>query len=241
MKLAVVIPARMGSQRFPGKPLVDLCGKPMIAWVYQRARLSAVAEDVVVATPDDEILAACTHLGIPAVRTRLDHPSGTDRIAEAVEQLDCDAVINVQGDEPLIRPETIRACAKPFADRKESVMTSVYSWCADDEIDNPAVVKVVTDIDDRALYFSRFPIPFPRQQRSHPPKKHIGIYGYRRDLLRAFASWPPSQLELTEGLEQLRFLERGVAIHMAEGQGSEMAVDTPEQAEAVRKLLGGAA
>jgi len=241
MKLAIVIPARMGSQRFPGKPLVDLCGKPMIQWVYERAVASAVAKDVVVATPDNEILAACKSRGIPAIRTRADHPSGTDRIAETIAHLDCDGVINVQGDEPLIRPETIRACAEPFTNHLDAAMTSVYSWCTDEEVDNPAVVKVVTDLRQRALYFSRYPIPFPRQERTQPPKKHIGIYGYRCDVLQAYATWPPSQLELTEGLEQLRFLEHGVTVFMAEGQGSEMAVDTPEQAEIVRHLLGGAA
>ncbi|GMV89001.1 MAG: 3-deoxy-manno-octulosonate cytidylyltransferase [Chthonomonas sp.] len=239
MKLAIVIPARMGSQRFPGKPLADLCGKPMVAWVYERAVASGVAEQVVVATPDDEILGACAARGIAAIRTRADHPSGTDRIAEAVIHLDCDAVINVQGDEPLIRPETIRSCAQPFFERSEAVMTSVFAWCGEDEIENPAVVKVVTDLDGRALYFSRYPIPFPRHPRSRPPKKHIGIYGYTRDVLRAFATWPPTCLEIAEGLEQLRFLEHGVAIHMAEGEGSELAVDTPEQADMVRRLLGG--
>lgn len=239
MKLAIVIPARMSSQRFPGKPLVDLCGKPMIQWVYERAVASAVANDVVVATPDDDILDACESRGIPAIRTRADHPSGTDRIAETIAHLDCDAVINVQGDEPLIRPETIRACAEPFANHPEAAMTSVYSWCTEEEVDNPAVVKVVTDQQNRALYFSRYSIPFPRQARTQPPKKHIGIYGYRSQVLREYATWPPSHLEVTEGLEQLRFLEHGIAIYMAEGQGSEMAVDTPEQAMVVRRILGG--
>ncbi|MFZ4508352.1 MAG: 3-deoxy-manno-octulosonate cytidylyltransferase [Fimbriimonas sp.] len=231
-----MIPARMASTRFPGKPLCDLLGKPMVQWVYEASVASGVAESVLIATPDDEILAAAEAFGAPAIRTRLDHPSGTDRIAEVAEHVAAEVYINVQGDEPLIPVETIRACAAPFGS-PEVEMTSVFSLCPEDELENPAVVKVVTDAAGRALYFSRHTIPYPRNPRVIPVKKHIGIYGYRREVLQAFATWSPSPLELTESLEQLRFLENGVQIHMAEGRGSALAVDTPEQAEEVRAIL----
>ena len=237
MKSLIVIPARMASTRFPGKPLCDLLGKPMIQWVYERSLASEVGEGVVVATPDEEIVEACGRFGAEAILTRLEHPSGTDRIAEVSKSLRADVYINVQGDEPLIRPESIRACAEPLLDDSSVEMGSVFGECPEDEFDNPAVVKVVTDQRGYALYFSRLAIPYPRNARSGPVKKHVGIYAYRRDVLQAFATWSPSPLEVTESLEQLRFLEHGVRIKMSEGKGSELAVDTPEQAEEVRRIL----
>lgn len=237
MKLAIVIPARMASTRFPGKPLCDLLGKPMVAWVYARAREADVTDDVLVATPDVEIAGACHDLGIPVVRTRLDHPSGTDRIAEVAESHPADVFVNLQGDEPLVRPATIRACVTPFLGAETVEMASVYAPAADDELDNPAVVKVVTDRDGYALYFSRWCVPYPRSERVEPVKKHIGLYACSRNVLLRFAAWPPTPLERAEGLEQLRFLENGVRIKMEPGEGSEMAIDTPEQAEVVRRIL----
>jgi len=227
----------MASTRFPGKPLCDLCGKPMIEWVYEAAVRSAVAETVIVATPDEEILTAARGFGAKAVKTRSDHPSGTDRIAEVAEEHEANFYVNVQGDEPLIDPETIRACAMPFLTDPNIEMTSIYSECPEEEVDNPAVVKVVTDTSGLALYFSRYSIPFPRNPRAAPVKKHIGIYAYRREVLLNFAKWTPSPLELTESLEQLRFLENGVRIKMSMGKGSLLAVDTPEQAIQVRELM----
>lgn len=237
MKLAIVIPARMASTRFPGKPLCDLLGKPMIAWVYARAREADVTDDVLVATPDVEIATVCHDLRIPVVRTRLDHPSGTDRIAEVAERHPVDVFVNLQGDEPLVRPATIRACVAPFAAGNAVEMASVFAPAAEAELDNPAVVKVVTDLEGYALYFSRWCLPYPRSERSEPVKKHIGLYAYSRDVLRRFAGWPPTPLERAESLEQLRFLENGVRIKMEPGEGSEMAIDTPEQAGVVRRLL----
>jgi 3-deoxy-D-manno-octulosonate cytidylyltransferase len=232
----IVVPARMGSTRFPGKPLVDLCGKPMIQWVYERSLASGVSDQVLVATPDEEIIEACLRFGAPSILTRADHPTGTDRIAEVAEQFVADVYINVQGDEPLIDIETIRAVFQPFSD--DSVkMASVFSTCPREEEDNPAVVKVVTGLAGNALYFSRHSIPFPRNLRTIPLKKHIGIYAYRRDVLMEYPSWSQTPLELSESLEQLRFLENGITIRMVEGQGSVVSVDTPEQAEEVRKVL----
>lgn len=233
----IVVPARMASTRFPGKPLVDLAGKPMVQWVVEAARASGIAERVIVATPDDEILRACEGFGAEAMRTRLDHPSGTDRLAEVAQTIAADVYVNVQGDEPLVPPETIRACAAPLLADPAVEMGSIYAICPDEELDNPAVVKVVTALNGDALYFSRHAIPYPRNPRVDPVKKHLGLYAFRREVLACFATWPMSPLESTESLEQLRFLENGVRIRMSEGQGSAVAVDTPEQAEQVRKLL----
>ena len=232
----IVIPARMGSTRFPGKPLVDLCGKPMIQWVYERSVASGVSDQVLVATPDQEIFDACLLFGAQAVLTRPDHPTGTDRIAEIAEKVVADVYINVQGDEPLIDIETVKSVFKPFENASVR-MASVYSECPDSEIENPAVVKVVTDLSGNALYFSRFAIPYPRCSRTAPVKKHIGIYAYRRDVLLEYPSWSQTPLELSESLEQLRFLENGVAIRMVKGYGSLVSVDTPNQADEVRAYL----
>lgn len=232
----VVIPARMASTRFPGKPLVDLMGKPMIQWVVEAAKKADIGP-VVVAAPDPEIIDLCKSFGADAMLTGLHHPSGTDRIGEVSKQFPADVYVNVQGDEPLIRPESIRAVAKPLIENAEIQMGSLYAECPEDELDNPAVVKVVTDQSGYALYFSRHAIPYPRNPRVVPVKKHVGLYAYRREVVEKFSSWPQSPLEQTESLEQLRFLENGVRIMMSYGEGSEMAVDTPEQAEIVRQHL----
>lgn len=235
----IVIPARMGSTRFPGKPLCDLLGKPMIQWVYEASLASSVGDSVLVATPDPEIVEACKAFGAEAVLTSNSHPSGTDRLAEVAAKHMADIYVNVQGDEPLIQADSIRACALPLQENSSIEMGSVYSECAEEELANPAVVKVVTDKEGFALYFSRYAIPFSQKPRVAPVKKHVGIYAYRREALLGFASWPMGVLEAAESLEQLRFMENGVRIFMSSGKGSELAVDTPEQAEQVRKLLLG--
>jgi 3-deoxy-manno-octulosonate cytidylyltransferase (CMP-KDO synthetase) len=236
MTSAIIIPARMASTRFPGKPLCDLGGKPMIQWVYEAAKNANVSSRILIATPDWEIIQAAEAFGAEAVATRDDHPSGTDRLAEVAESIIADFYVNVQGDEPLIDPSTIRACAEPLRDPLID-MTSVWAPCEEEEHSNPAVVKVVTNLAGDALYFSRHPIPFPRNGRVEPVKKHIGIYGYRRQILLNFSRWAPTPLELSESLEQLRFLENGITIRMVEGRASGIGVDTPDQAEQVRKLL----
>jgi 3-deoxy-manno-octulosonate cytidylyltransferase (CMP-KDO synthetase) len=237
MNCAIVIPARMASTRFPGKPLADLCGKPMIQWVYEAAKSAEISDRVIIAAPDEQIISAATAFGAEAISTRLDHPSGTDRLAEVAETLDVDFLVSVQGDEPLIDPATIRICAQPLFGSPEVQMASAYCHRADEDIDNPAVVKVVTDLHGNALYFSRHAIPYARNPRLSPVRKHVGIYAYRRDVLLNFAKWEPTQLERTESLEQLRFLEHGISIQMSLVEENRMAVDTPEQAEEVRKLL----
>lgn len=234
---AIVIPARMASTRFPGKPLCDLDGKPMIQWVVEAARAAKVTQTVVVATPDQEIIEACDAIGVDAFLTRSDHPSGTDRLAEVAGTLKADVYVNVQGDEPLIPPATIRACAEPLLRDPSVEMASVCAPCPEEELANPAVVKVVLAANRDALYFSRHAIPFVREERHAAALKHIGIYAFRRPTLLRFSSWTPTPLEKTESLEQLRFLENGVRIRMAEGSGSALAVDTPEQADEVRRIL----
>ncbi len=237
MRCVVVIPARMASTRFPGKPLVDLLGKPMVQWVYESAKQVALAEDVVIATPDPEILAVAKAFGAHAIRTRDDHPSGTDRLAEVAERIQADVYVNVQGDEPLIHPSTIESVANALLNSDDADMSSAFSICTETDVDNPAAVKVVTALNGDALYFSRHAIPFLRHSRVAALKKHIGIYAFRENVLKAFAKWSPTPLEQAESLEQLRFLEHGVRIRMVETPASETAIDTPEQADEVRRIL----
>ncbi|MCO5297861.1 MAG: 3-deoxy-manno-octulosonate cytidylyltransferase [Fimbriimonadaceae bacterium] len=227
----------MGSTRFPGKPLCDLMGKPMVQWVVEAAREADIAEAVIVATPDPEIVDACAEFGAQAMLTDANHPSGTDRLAEVAESVDAAIYVNVQGDEPLIRPETIRACVQPMFEDPSIPMASVYCTCPEAEYADPSVVKVVTDAFGDALYFSRYAVPFARNPRTIPVKKHIGLYAYRKEPLREFETWRMSPLERAESLEQLRFLHHGVRIRMSEAASAELAVDTPEQAERVREIL----
>jgi 3-deoxy-manno-octulosonate cytidylyltransferase (CMP-KDO synthetase) len=232
-----VIPARMGATRFPGKPLVDLLGKPMVQWVWEACTKSGMSSDIYIATPDEEIQAAAEGFGARVIMTRHDHVSGTDRIAEVATKVPGDIFLNVQGDEPLVQAGSIAAAAHPLVADSSLQMGSVWTECPEDEYDNPAVVKVVTDLAGDALYFSRHCIPFPRNPRVGIVKKHLGIYAYRREPLLAFNTWGASELERTEQLEQLRFMEHGVRIRMSQGAGSELAVDTPEQADQVREMM----
>lgn len=209
----------------------------MVQWVYEAALKANITPNIVIATPDHEIIEAARAFNAPTILTRPDHPSGTDRIAEVAAKMPHDFYLNVQGDEPLIETEDMRACAQPLFDDPAVEMASIMADCLENEIENPAVVKVVTDLNQNALYFSRHAIPFPRNPRANGVKKHVGIYAYRHAIVQAFANWQQTPLEKTESLEQLRFMEHGVRIRMAQGKGSALAVDTPEQAEAVRKLL----
>lgn len=237
MRCAIVIPARMGASRFPGKPLADLMGKPMVQWVWEASVAAGVADAILVATPDQEIVDACTSFGAQAILTSADHQTGTDRIAEVALKVEAEVYLNVQGDEPLMRPESIRACVEPMLQDPSIQMASVYSDCPENEYEEPAVVKVVTDDQGFALYFSRFAIPFARNPRTIPVKKHVGLYAYCRGPLLAFSGWEMSDLERAESLEQLRFQAHGLRIYMSKAEGTELAVDTPEQADQVRQIL----
>jgi 3-deoxy-manno-octulosonate cytidylyltransferase (CMP-KDO synthetase) len=225
----VIIPARLASTRLPRKALADIHGAPMVVRVAQRAGLSQ-AVHVVVATDSAEIALACQQHGVATVMTREDHPSGSDRLAEACTLLGLDhddAVVNVQGDEPLIDPALINACAALLRQRPDCVMTTAAHAVADvADFANPNVVKVVTDAQQRALYFSRAPIPWwrdgsaamqPQLSQALPALRHVGLYAYRAAFLRRFPSLPPAPMEQVEALEQLRVLWHGerIAVHVA--------------------------
>lgn len=249
MSFTVLVPARLQSSRLPRKVLADLGGVPMVVRVAQRAQLSQAAR-VVVAADDAEIVQACEAHHIDCVLTRADHATGSDRLAEACTLLQLDgedAVVNVQGDEPLIEPGLIDACAALLASRPDCVMsTAAHAIATTSELDNPNVVKVVLDGASRALYFSRAPIPWWRDgygagisQLPDPlPLRHIGLYGYRAGFLRRFPLLPPSPLEAIESLEQLRVLWHGerIAVHVS-AQRPGPGVDTPDDLARVRKLL----
>ncbi len=247
MSFLVVIPARFASTRLPGKPLLDIAGKPMIQWVYERACQSS-AERVVVATDDERVASAVQAFGGEICMTSSEHESGTDRIQEAVRQLELEPgllVVNVQGDEPLIPAPIIDQVAANLARHPQADIATLSV-----PIDNPAqftdpnCVKVVTDNSGYALYFSRASIPFPRDQQAlqlpaSGASRHLGIYAYRVSFLHRFVNWPMGRLEATEKLEQLRAMENGVRIHVAEAALVPPAgVDTEHDLAAVRELLG---
>jgi 3-deoxy-manno-octulosonate cytidylyltransferase (CMP-KDO synthetase) len=241
-RVVVIIPARYESTRLPGKPLADLHGQPMIQHVYERARRANAVERVIVATDDERIRAAVDRFGGDVVMTGRTHRSGTDRIAEVAATLDAEVVVNVQGDLPLLDPAMIDAAVAPLqADSGLPMATIRTAIRSRDELDNPNVVKVVTDRDGYALYFSRSPLPFHRDGDPVGAPlgyKHIGLYAYRRDFLLTFAQLPPTPLEQAEQLEQLRALERGFRIRVAEIVApASVEVDTPADLERARAVL----
>lgn len=239
MKAIGVIPARYSSTRFEGKMLADICGKPMIQHVYERACRASLLDKVLVATDDERIQRAVEVFGGEAVMTSPEHPSGTDRIGEAVRNIEVDVVTNVQGDEPLIEPSAIDAVTKPLlSDRSLSMSTLMWEISDPQDLENPNVVKVVTDINGFALYFSRSTIPYRRDHGDYPVYGHIGIYGYRKDFLLRLIKLKPTALEKTERLEQLRVLENGYRIKVVEVDNYQgVGVDTPEDLERARSLL----
>ena len=237
MKTVCIIPARYASTRLPGKPLLKIAGKPMIWHVVEQVRQARQVDRIIVATDDERIFNTVCDFGGEAWLTRADHPTGTDRLAEVAKKLsEAELILNVQGDEPLIQPQAIDALAEAFADRPELKMATLMTPLAEEEICNPAVVKVVASLDGHALYFSRSPIPY-RQNSGADSQifKHIGAYAYRHDFLLQFASLAPTPLELTESLEQLRALEHGYRIRLIETPFRSVGVDTPEDMERVRQ------
>ncbi len=240
MKSVVIIPARYASTRLPGKPLLEIGGRPLIEHVYERAARARGISAVVVATDDERIFQAVRRFGGQAVMTSPDHPTGTDRIAEAAEAFDADVVVNVQGDEPLIPPEVVERVAAILGPEEPAPMASVMTRVRTPaEANSPSVVKVVVDQQGYALYFSRYPIPFVREAGvKHLPYRHLGIYAYRREFLRQYPHLPQTPLECLEMLEQLRALEHGYRIRMVETDYVPVGVDTPEDLEHVRALMG---
>ncbi|QEM67984.1 3-deoxy-manno-octulosonate cytidylyltransferase [Geobacter sp. FeAm09] len=240
MNITAIIPARYASTRFPGKALADIGGKPMIQHVYERACQASLVSRVIVATDDTRIAEAIRQIGGEAVMTSTDHETGTDRLAEVAAGLDTDVIVNVQGDEPLISPEMIDQATMPFLHDPALKMGTLKTRikCLHDFL-SPNVVKVVTGADGCALYFSRSPLPFFRDKWQDLKDesfvngkllcyKHVGLYVYRRDFLLEYAAMPPTFLEISEKLEQLRAIENGIRIRVIETEFESIGVDTPD-------------
>ena len=238
MKSICVIPARYSSTRLPGKPLKDICGKPMICRVWERASLAQSVAEVIVATDDERILQAVKKYSGRAVMTRTDHKTGTDRLAEVAEKFpDADVIVNVQGDEPLIEPALIDELVAEFANDDALQMATVATELTEaDEMQNSNNVKVVLDKNSNALYFSRSLIPYPRNAGKSQVFKHIGIYAYRRNFLLAYAKMEPTPLEQSESLEQLRALENGYKIRVIKSDCRFVGVDTEEDLKLVNEI-----
>jgi len=226
----IVIPARYGSTRFPGKPLAQLWGKPIIQHVYERARQSRLCRRAIIATDDERIASAARRFGAEVTMTRPDHPSGTDRVAEIAARLDADLIVNLQGDEPLVDPAAIDAAVEPLLADPAIPMGTLAAPCEEvADLMNPNIVKVVMDQAGFALYFSRLPVPFVREGHAEATKyRHIGLYVYRREFLLGLAKLAPTPLEQAEKLEQLRVLEHGHRIKVVIVPSASPGIDTPE-------------
>ena len=232
-----VIPARLHSTRLPRKMLREIAGKPLLAWVHEAAAACHRFDELVIAVDSDEVAALCERNGWRWQMTSPDLPSGTDRLQAIAEKIAADIYVNVQGDEPLLTPEHINALLAPFS-RTIVDATTLKVPCPPGDIHNPNVVKVVTGHDGRALYFSRAAIPFDRNGTATAPYwKHLGLYAYRQDALKQFAALPPGTLEQIERLEQLRLLENGLALYVAEAPGDTIGVDTEEDLKQVEEVL----
>ena len=239
MKVLCVIPARYASTRLPGKPLALIAGKPMIQHVYERACHAVLPQEVVVATDSKIVADAVKEFGGKVMMTSPDHPSGTDRLAEvALSYPDIDVIVNVQGDEPMIPPEVIDRLAQAFADDNDLNMATLKTLMGEEDYNNPNAVKVVTDQNGYALYFSRSLLPYPRNRKvDFKVYKHVGIYAYRRSFLLSYAAYEPTPLEQIEGLEQLRVLENGQRIKVLESKFQGIGIDTQEDLDAINALF----
>lgn len=238
MKFLGVIPSRYASTRLEGKPLKDICGHTMVEWVYKRA-LKSKLDSVVIATDDERIVKEVKSFGGNVILTRKDHLNGTSRIAEVCETYnDYDVIVNIQGDEPLIEPDMINSIIDSFIkDNTIPMSTLKYKLTDMAEIENPNAVKVVTDKNDFAIYFSRSVIPYPRNLNIDNYYKHVGIYGYKREFVMEYAKMLSTPLELSESLEQLRVLENGYKIKVLETPYKIIGVDTQEELERVREYI----
>jgi 3-deoxy-manno-octulosonate cytidylyltransferase (CMP-KDO synthetase) len=236
-RIVGVIPARLASTRLPHKVLRTLAGEPMLAWVYRAAKACTALDEVIVATDSTEVQQLCDQRGWRCILTSPDLPSGTDRLYAVSRVVDADIYVNIQGDEPLLMPEHITAILALFTSPQVDVTTPKVR-CTPDDVANPNAVKVVTASDGRALYFSRATIPFDRDGQGHATYwKHLGLYAYRRAALERFAALAPSELEQTERLEQLRLLENGISIYVAETAHDTIGVDTEDDLRRVETIL----
>ncbi len=247
-RIAGVIPSRWGSTRFPGKSLALIGGRPLVVWVIERVRQTSLLDEILVATDDERIAKVARSAGATVAMTRADHPSGTDRIAEAIRQIDADVVVNIQGDEPLIDPKLVDRVALALSESDSwDMATAAAPILTPDELLNPDVVKVVRGTNGQALYFSRSPIPYEREGRqentpmSSAYLRHIGLYGYQRSFLERLVKEPPCLLEEMEKLEQLRALSIGCRMMVLDADANGIGVDSPAdvpQAEALMRQAG---
>ena len=237
LRVLGVIPARLQSTRLPRKVLREIVGKPLLVHVWEAAHGAPDLDDLLVATDSQEVVSACARFGIPAVMTSADHPSGTDRIWEVAQTHAADVYVNIQGDEPLTTPSHIRLLIEPFRERPDTQVSTLKIRLLPHEVDSPTVNKVVCGKDGRALYFSKYPVPYDRDGIGTVRWKHAGFYAYRKAALDAFHRLAPSPLELTEKLEQLRFLEHGIAIVVTETTDATIGIDTEADLRAVESVL----
>ena len=237
IRIAGVIPARLSSTRLRRKVLREIAGRPMVEWVWRAAAEAGLMDPVVVATDSDEVAAVCRERGIPVVMTSPDCPSGSDRVREVARQIDADIYVNIQGDEPTLTADFFPPLLDLFR-RPEVEVTTLAVPCPPEEFTNPNAVKVVTALDGRALYFSRATIPFDRDQLGYAGyRKHLGIYAYRKAALERFAALPLGTLERVERLEQLRLLENGIAVYVADAPRDTIGVDTEEDLARAEAML----
>lgn len=238
-KTAIIIPARYGSTRLPAKALIEVNGKPIIQYVWEKASASKLADEVIIATDNEKIINACEKFGANAMMTSVDHKCGSDRIAEVAQKRpDIDYIINVQGDEPLITPKSIDACISALKNTPDAdVSTLVRVITDEEELNNPNVVKCVKNLAGYAMYFSRSKIPYERNAVNHVYYAHMGIYGYRRAALFKMTSLPQTSLEKTESLEQLRVLDNGMKIITAVVEDNAVGIDTAEDVERFKSKL----
>ncbi|MBI4464050.1 MAG: 3-deoxy-manno-octulosonate cytidylyltransferase [Acidobacteria bacterium] len=233
-----IIPARLDSERLPGKVLRPICGRPMLHLVYERASTCSLLSELYVATDSEPVRQYCLQNQIPVLMTAATHRSGTERIIEVMQKKPADVYVNVQGDEPMIQSSHLEFLITPFLSRTRVLVTTLKTRLREEEAADPNVVKVVTDLQGQALYFSRAPIPFHRNAGALPPfYKHLGLYAYSREALERYAALPPTPLEQAEQLEQLRFLEHGIPIQVAETAADTIGVDTEEDLRAVTRYF----
>ena len=237
MKKIAIIPSRYGSSRFPGKPLALIKGKPMIEWVVKNISKCKDIDDIYVATDDQKIFDVCESLDIKAIMTSDKHLTGTDRIGEVARKVEADLIVNIQGDEPLIKAEMVQDLYSCFDSEEVYMGTLKKKIEVEEELDNPNVVKVINDVNDYAIYFSRFCLPFERDGKKTTHFKHIGAYGYKVWFLKQYSKMAKTPLEISESLEQLRVLENGYKIRVKETKHQTVGVDTPEQVKQVEEEL----
>ncbi len=242
MKIVAVIPARYKSSRFPGKPLADICGKPMIWWVYQEAKKVEEFSAVYVATDDEKIFCACKNLGMQVVMTDGNHPTGTDRVAEVAQRISADLYVNIQGDEPLVESETIRAALIPFRKNKSVQVTNLMTKIKNPvDVANATVPKVIVNKENIGIYLTRSTAPYPKGSVEYFYYKQVCVYGFTPQALKFFCEYGKSvgkaRVESIEDIEILRFIENGYRVHYVEVDSNSVAVDTPKDLERVKKIL----